>query len=113
MLGKHAGAIPRGFAPSCDGASRRVTGRNASMYFVYFLKLSNDNIYKGSCNDLRRRIGEHEMGKVESTKNYPPIKFMGYEAYALKSDAIRRERFLKTTEGRRLLRRQYRDILEK
>lgn len=82
------------------------------MYYVYFLKLSNGYLYKGSTRDLKRRVQEHNIGKVESTMNYRPLKLIGYEAYALKSDAERRERFLKTTEGKRLLRQQYRDILK-
>ena len=36
---------------------------------------------------------------------------MHHEAYGLESDARRRERFLKTTEGKRLLKQQIRDIL--
>jgi putative endonuclease len=83
-----------------------------NMYFVYFLLLKNRDIYKGSCDDIPRRMVEHNRGKVESTKNYLPVKLIGYEVYLLKSDAQRREKFLKTTEGRRLLRLQYRDMLE-
>jgi putative endonuclease len=83
------------------------------MYYVYFLKLSSRDIYKGLTSDLKNRISEHEAGKVESTRNYRPLKLIGYEAYCLKSDAQRREKFLKTTEGIRLLKQQYRDILNK
>ncbi len=50
-------------------------------------------------------------GKVESTSNRRPLKLIHYEAYLLKSDAERRERFLKTTEGRRTLKQQLRDLL--
>ena len=82
------------------------------MYYVYFLLLSNKDIYKGSTDDLKRRIKEHQEGKVQSTKNYRPLVFFGYEAYLKKSDAQRRKKFLKTTEGRRLLKQQYRDILQ-
>jgi putative endonuclease len=81
------------------------------MYYVYFLKLSNGDVYKGMTENVSRRIQEHSDGKVESTKNYQPSKLIGYEAYLLKSDALRREKYLKTTEGRRLLRQQYRDAL--
>jgi putative endonuclease len=81
------------------------------MYYVYVLKLSNSNLYKGFCNDLKRRYSEHLAGKVSSTRNYRPLKLIGYEAYVMKSDAMRREKFLKTTEGMRLLKQQYRDIL--
>ncbi len=81
------------------------------MYYVYFLYLSNGDIYKGSTGDVMRRISEHEQGKVESTRHYRPVQLIGYEVYTLKSDALRREKFLKTTEGRRLLNQQYRDII--
>lgn len=81
------------------------------MHYVYFLKLSNGNIYTGSTADLRRRITQHEAGYVTSTHPYLPVKVVGYEAYAQKSDATRREKFMKTTEGKRLFRQQYRDIL--
>ena len=81
------------------------------MYYVYFLKLSNGNIYKGSTHDLKRRIKEHELGKVQSTKDHRPLQLFGYEAYLSKTDAQRRERFLKTTQGRRLFKQQYKDIL--
>ena len=81
------------------------------MHYVYFLKLINGDIYKGSTNDLKRRISEHKLGKVVSTKNCRPILLIGYETYLLKSDAERREKFLKTTEGFRLLKQQYRDVI--
>jgi len=83
------------------------------MYYVYFLLLSNNNIYKGITENLKRRVMEHKAGKVKSTKNYLPISLIGYEAYILKTDALRREKFLKTNEGRKLLNQQYRDIINK
>ena len=83
------------------------------MYYLYILFLNNGTLYKGITLDLKRRIKEHHWGKVKSTKNRRPLKFIFYEAYLLKSDLERRERFLKTTEGRRLLRLQLRDILNK
>ena len=81
------------------------------MYFVYILRLANGDLYKGMTTDMTRRMHEHRSGTVTSTKPYLPLHLIGWEAYALKSDAERRELFLKTTEGRRLTKRQYRDIL--
>jgi putative endonuclease len=83
------------------------------MYYVCILLLKNKDLYKGSTSDLRLRLQDHQKGKVASTRNFRPLKLIHYEGYILKSDAERRERFLKTTEGRRLLRQQIRDILEK
>ncbi len=82
------------------------------MYYVYFLLLSNNNIYKGFTSDLKRRINKHKLGKVKSTKRLKPLKLIGYEAYLYKSDAERREKFLKSNEGRKLFKQQYRDILK-
>jgi len=81
------------------------------MFYVYFLLISNGDIYKGFCGDLKQRIKDHTNGKVQSTRNYRPIKLIGYEAYLLKSDALRREKFLKTTEGKRILKMQIKDLL--
>lgn len=81
------------------------------MYYVYFLLLANGDIYKGSSRDLIQRLNDHRAGRAPSTKNYRPFRLIGYEGFFLKSDALRRERFLKTTEGKRLLHQQYRDIL--
>ena len=83
------------------------------MYYVYILKLNNSNLYTGSCADLKIRYADHCMGKVASTKYKRPVNLIHYEAYTLKSDAQRRERFLKTTEGKRLLRQQIKDIIGK
>ena len=81
------------------------------MYYVYFLKMNNGQIYTGSTKDLRKRFTQHTLGLVQTTKKYLPVKMIGYEAYSLKSDALRREKFMKTTEGKRLFRQQYRDII--
>lgn len=81
------------------------------MTYVYFLRLSNGDIYKGLTEDISRRIAEHERGIVESTKHYWPLRLIGYEAYHLKSDALRREKFLKKSEGIKLFKLQYKDIL--
>ena len=82
------------------------------MQYVYFLMLANGMIYTGQTSDLQRRLDEHQHGKVISTCHRRPLMLIGYEAYSLKSDALRREHFLKTTEGKRLLNRQYRDIID-
>lgn len=83
------------------------------MYYVYYLLMSSDKIYTGSTGNLKRRFLQHQRGEVRSTSRYLPIELVGYEAYILKSDAQRRERYLKTTEGKRYFRQQFRDILNK
>ena len=45
----------------------------------------------------------HNSGKVKSTKPYLPLRLIFYEAYLTKSDAKRREKYLKTNRGRTTL----------
>ncbi|PIP18339.1 MAG: excinuclease ABC subunit C [Parcubacteria group bacterium CG23_combo_of_CG06-09_8_20_14_all_35_6] len=70
-------------------------------------------MYRGVTNDLRRRIDEHRLGKVTATKNKRPLKLVHYEAYLLKSDATRREKYLKTTYGRRDIKRQLSSLFKR
>ena len=71
------------------------------MYYVYLLKSDLTNkLYKGSCEDLRKRLENHNNGKVKSTKAYKPWKLIYYEAFENKKDASREEKFLKSGKGR-------------
>jgi putative endonuclease len=81
------------------------------MYYVYILLQGNGQLYTGFTSDLKRRITEHHAGKVKSTARRLPVKLIHYEAYSLESDARRREKFLKTSEGRRLLHKQISDLM--
>lgn len=83
------------------------------MHYVYYLKMCSGQIYTGSTSNLRNRILEHNRGNVTTTSRYLPVILIGYESYLFKSDAQRREKFMKTTEGKRLFRQQYRDVLSK
>lgn len=102
-------ALPRDAAWRC-----RMIGSLyivVEMYYVYFLLLNNGQVYTGFTSDPKQRVAQHNAGRVSSTKKYLPLTLLGYEAYCLKTDAQRRERFMKTTEGKRLFRHQYRDII--
>ena len=76
---------------------------NDLMFYVYFLKsLKDHKLYFGSTNDLRRRLSEHNSGKVRSTKGRAPLELKYYEAYFKEKDAREREGSLKK-DGRALV----------
>ena len=80
------------------------------MYFVYILEsLKNDSLYIGYTDNLKRRFLEHNRRENISTKNGAPWKPIHYEAYVSQEDAERRERYLKTNQGSRLLKRMLRE----
>lgn len=84
------------------------------MHFLYVLhSLKDGNFYTGITADLERRINEHEAGKNISTSYRRPLKLIYYEAYELKEDAEAREKYLKTSMGRRVIRKQLQNYLEK
>lgn len=67
------------------------------MYYVYILKsLKDGNIYTGYTNNLKRRIKQHKLGLVHSTKSRLPINLIYYEAYNSQKDAMEREKYLKS-----------------
>jgi len=66
------------------------------MYYVYILKSKKDeDLYVGSTNDLKRRLSEHNAGKIFSTKSRFPFELIYYEAFKAESDARMRESNLK------------------
>ncbi len=82
------------------------------MHYLYILQSEKDNnFYTGTTADLKRRLVEHNSGKNFSTKSRIPFKLIYYEAYLLKQDAEAREKYLKTSMGRRVIRKQLANYL--
>jgi putative endonuclease len=66
------------------------------MFYVYVLRSKTDEkLYVGYTNDLRRRFQEHNSGFNRSTKARRPFELIYYEAYKSVVDAKDRERNLK------------------
>ncbi len=63
----------------------------------------------GYTTDLRQRLKEHNQGLSQSTKPYRPWDLIYYEACLNERDAKRREKYLKKTQGQRLLKRRLKD----
>lgn len=73
-------------------------------FYVYVLKsLVDGDKYVGFTTRLRKRIEEHQQGKNFSTMFRRPFKLVYFEACLSEEDAKRRERYLKTTGGKRFL----------
>ncbi len=80
------------------------------MHYVYVLQSQADQqFYTGCTSDLRKRLEQHTAGKVPSTKERRPLKLIYYEASLSKDDAFHREKYLKTTYGKRYIRTRFKD----
>jgi putative endonuclease len=69
-------------------------------FFVYILKSDRFNrYYIGQSENLTSRLTEHNAGKVFSTKPYRPWRILYFEAFHTRTEAIKREHFLKSPAG--------------
>ena len=83
------------------------------MYYVYILySLKDGQFYKGFTTDLKRRLIEHNSGKNKSTEYRRPLKLVHYEAYLTRKDAEFREKYLKTSMGMRVIKKQLKYLME-
>lgn len=79
------------------------------MFYVYVLQSSSDHgPYIGYSTDLKKRLNQHKRGAAFATSYRGPWKLIYYEAYLEQSDALGREKYLKSGGGRRFLRAQLR-----
>lgn len=76
------------------------------MFHVYVLRSKKDgDLYMGFTQNLHQRIAAHTAGSVISTKGRRPLQLLFIETFANKYDALRRERYFKTNEGKKMLKR--------
>lgn len=81
------------------------------MFFVYLLRNTTDGeLYVGFTSDLKKRLAEHNRGNTKSTRG-KIWKCIYYEACLNQKDAVRREKYLKTTQGHRLIQRRLKEYL--
>lgn len=83
-------------------------------YYTYVLKSESDaHLYVGMTSDVRKRVSEHNRGKVRSTKSRRPLRLVYCEELPDKTSARKREIFLKSGQGRMFLKTRLRELEEK
>ena len=76
------------------------------VYFVYILQSEADNTYYiGYTTDLERRLEEHNSGLTRYTSKKRPWTLVYVEEFENKTDALKRERFLKKQKNRSFYKR--------
>ena len=70
------------------------------MYFVYVLySLRDHKLYKGATSHIGKRLLRHNSGGNASTARRKPFVLVHLEQFEDKSNALKRELFLKSKEG--------------
>jgi len=70
-------------------------------HFVYILYSETRNhYYIGSCADIEERLNRHNNGSTPSTKPGRPWKVVCLEPHSSKTEALKRENYLKKMKSR-------------
>ena len=81
-------------------------------YCVYILLSLKDNqLYIGLTTNLKQRLTNHFHGNSKSTSSRRPFKLIYCEYFLSKHDAYRREKYLKTTFGKKMIKFLLKDTL--
>ena len=66
-------------------------------YYVYILKCADNTLYTGSTNDIEKRVHVHNNLKqgARYTKSRRPVVLVHSESFDTKSQALKREVFIK------------------
>jgi putative endonuclease len=74
------------------------------IYHVYILlNETKTRTYTGVTDDVEKRLGEHNAGRVKSSSLYRPYKVIYTESFETLSEARQKEKFYKSATGRRRL----------
>ena len=74
------------------------------MFYTYIIQIQNNGrFYIGSCQDIEIRIGRHNAGATPSTKSNRPWKLVYLEKFQSNSDALKREREIKSKKSRKYI----------
>ncbi len=75
-------------------------------YYVYIIESQLDqSYYIGQTQDLEKRLNQHNNGLSKYTKRKMPWKLVYFEEFENRSDAMRRESFLKRQRNREFYKR--------
>lgn len=74
------------------------------MFTVYVLKsLIAEKSYVGFTNNIKERLRQHNSGQNYFTKRYMPWRLIYKEEFEKREEAIKREKYLKSASGRRIV----------
>ena len=82
-------------------------------FCVYVLLSQKDEkLYIGSTSNLKQRLTDHFHGNSKATAPRRPFKLIFCEYFLSKKDALRREKYFKTTIGKKGLKLILRESLK-
>ena len=65
------------------------------MFYTYIIFCNDGSFYTGITYDVRKRLAEHNSGKVPFTKNKTPLKLVFLKSFNTREKAARLEKEIK------------------
>ncbi len=73
------------------------------LYLYILFSPSANQYYVGSCEDISVRLEQHNTGRNKSTKIGAPWELKKLETYNTRSEAMKREAFIKRMKSRKFI----------
>jgi len=78
------------------------------MHYVYILlNQAKTRTYTGVANDVNKRLALHNAGSVKASRPYRPYNIIHTEEFETLKEARQREKFYKSTTGRRRIKEMF------
>jgi putative endonuclease len=75
-------------------------------YFAYVIKsVNHDYFYKGHYKDLEVRLRQHNSGMTKSIRPFLPFVIVYFEEFGTLFEAVKREKYFKSSRGREFLKK--------
>ena len=72
------------------------------MNYTYILQCADGTYYTGWTNNLEKRVEDHNQNRgAKYTRGRTPVKLVYSETFETKSEALKREAAIKTTQPQR------------
>ena len=82
------------------------------MYYVYVLESKKDSdYYIGRTRNIKKRFDEHNAGLSKATMHRKPFVLIYFEGSIKMKDAIHREKYLKTSWGKKYIKTRVKNYL--
>ena len=82
-----------------------------AVFYVYILEsLKDHSFYIGQCDDLDKRMSKHFDGMSRYTASKRPLRLRYFEILSTRSDAIKREKQIKSYKGGEAFQKLLRDV---
>ncbi len=103
---KHGYILTPGRYVGAPPAEDDLPAPRPGVFFVYAIACQGGSYYIGHTDNIPRRWQEHVSGKAADwTKRHKPRYIAHYEEFTSREEAVAREKELKTTDGRRWLKK--------